>query len=296
MTGQVVHGELRQSLSEAVVWMLGAVVCLTTMAVAGRELAKEITIFEIMFFRNTICLTIICVLVMRYGRHLFKTRRIGLHGLRNVVHFGAQTGWYFGLVHLPLAEVFAIEFTTPVWTAILAALFLAERLTAVRVVGTLLGFVGILIILRPGVAIIDPAALVVLGAAMGFAATFVVTRSLGRSEKPLTILFYMNLVQLPFSFGFMLPHWTAPSQALWPWIAVTGIAGLGSHYCFARAFALADAALVAPIDFVRLPLAAVIGYMLYSEPTSIYVLLGAVVIFVGNLLNLRGDRIRRWYR
>ena len=272
--------------------MLGAVVALTAMAVAGRELAAAMSIFEIMFFRNAICLAIIVVLVLRTGRHLFATRRLGLHGLRNTVHFGAQAGWYFGIVHLPLAEVFAIEFTAPIWTAILAALFLAERLNAVRIVGTLLGFAGVLVILRPGIAVIDPAAFVVLGSAMGFGAMFTITRSLAPTERPLTILFYMNLVQLPLSFGLMLPDWVAPPVELLPWILVTGLGGLASHYCFARAFALADAALVAPVDFLRLPVVAVVGYLLYQEPTSLFVWLGAGVIIAGNLLNLRGERRR----
>ncbi len=272
---------------------MGAVLSLIAMAVAGRELATEISIFEIMFFRNAICLGIICLLVMRYGGHLFRTRRLRLHGFRNVVHFAAQAGWYFGLINLPLSEVFAIEFTAPIWTAILAALFLAEPLTRNRTFAILLGFVGILIILRPGIEIIDPAAFVVLGAAVGFASTFVITRSMASSDKPLTILFYMNLVQLPLSFMLMAPDWVLPSGHLWPWVIVTGLAGLSSHYCFARAFALADAALVAPIDFIRLPLAAFLGYVLYQEPTSLFVILGAAVIFAGNILNVRADRNHR---
>lgn len=279
-------------LSRAVIWMLGAVVALTAMAVAGRELAAAISIFEIMFFRNVICLVLIVLLVWRSGWHLFATRRLPMHGFRNLLHFAAQAGWYFGLAHLPLAKVFAIEFTAPIWTAILAALFLSERLNAVRIVGTLLGFVGVLIILRPGIVAIEPAAFVVLGSAMGFGMMFVITRSLASNEDALTILFYMNLVQLPLSFALMLPEWTTPPQSLWPWIALTGLGGLASHYCFARAFALADAAKVAPVDFVRLPVAAIVGYLLYQEPTSLFVWLGAAVIIVGNIINLRGDRAR----
>ena len=279
-----------QSLPGAVVWMLGAVVALTTMAVAGRELAAMISVFEIMFFRNLICLIIIVALVWRSGRHLFATQRLPLHGFRNTIHFAAQAGWYYGLIYLPLSEVFAIEFTAPIWTAILAAFFLGERLTAVRIVGTLLGFLGVLVVIRPGIAVVDPAALAVLGSAMGFGMMFVITRSMASTEAALTILFYMNLVQLPLSFAFMLPFWVTPPQELWPWIALTGLGGLASHYCFARAFALADAARVAPIDFVRLPVAALVGYWLYQEPTSLYVWLGAAVIIVGNIMNLRGGR------
>jgi drug/metabolite transporter (DMT)-like permease len=287
---QMREGIMRQSLAGAVMWMLGATSSLIAMALAGRALATEISIFQIMFFRNAICLAIIGVLVLRYGTDFFKTRRLRLHGFRNIVHFAAQAGWYYGLVRLPLSEVFAIEFTAPIWTAILAALFLAERLTVRRIFATLLGFAGIVIILRPGIAAIEPAALAVLASAVGFAAMFVITRSMASSEKPLTILFYMNLVQLPLSLSLSLPDWVLPSAPLWPWVAVTGLAGLSAHYCFARAFALADAGLIAPIDFVRLPLIAIIGYFFYNEPTGIFVLVGAAVILAGCLLNIRSAR------
>ncbi len=280
----------RPSLAGAVAWMVGAVVSLTAMALAGRELSAEVSIFEIMFFRNAICLAIIVVLVAWHGRALLRTRRLAQHGFRNVVHFGAQFGWFYGLAFLPLAEVFSIEFTAPLWTAILAALFISERLTALRVGGILLGFLGILIILKPGIQIIHPAAFAVLGAAIGFAITFVITKSMIVDERPLTILFYMNLIQLPLGLVPALFLWVTPSPHLWPWALVAGLSGLGTHYCFARAFQLADASIVAPIDFVRLPLVAVVGFLVYDEAIDAFVYLGAAVIFVGNFMNLRGAR------
>ncbi len=282
----------RTALTAAVLWMMGAVVSLTLMALAGRELATEITIFEIMFFRNALCLAFILAVLPRFGWQLARTAQPGLHGFRNITHFAAQAGWYYGLIQLPLAEVFAIEFTAPIWTAILAALFLSERLTRLRSSGVLLGFAGIVIILRPGLAIIDPAAFAVMAAAIGFASTFVITKFMTTSERPITILFYMNLIQLPISLALWAADWVTPSLELWPWVLVTGLAGLGTHYCFARAFALADAGIVAPIDFVRLPLAVALGYLIYSEPVDVFVFLGAAVIFTGNLLNLRSQRPR----
>ena len=266
--------------------MGGAIVSLLMMALAGRELAAEISIFEILFFRNAICLVVIFALLGRIGWRTVRSGRLGLHVFRNIVHYGGQWGWFYGITLLPLAEVTAIEFTTPVWTAILAALFLRERLTPTRIVAVALGFTGILIILQPGIAIIDVAAFAVLGSAVAFAATFVVTKSLTTTEQALTILFYMNLVQLPLSLVPSLFVWATPSLPLWPWVLVTGMAGLGSHYCFARAFALADATIVAPLDFLRLPMIAVIGFLAYGESLDFLVLLGAVVIFVGNLLNV----------
>jgi len=274
-------------------WMLGAVLALTMMGVAGRELAAGLPLAEIVLFRNLFTLAVIMALLRRYGTGMLRSPRLGLHGLRNVIHFAAQIGWYYGLLQLPLAQVFAIEFTTPIWTAVMAVLFLDERLTRLRAGAILLGFCGILVILRPGLAAVDLAALVVLAAAVGYAGAFAVTKALTRTDSALTILFHMNLIQLPLALAPSLITWVTPSLALWPWVLVTGIAGFYSHYCLSRAMALADAAAVAPVDFIRLPLAGLIGYLVYTEAVDVFLGLGAVVIILANALNLRGERRRR---
>ena len=275
-----------QPVLRAAGWMLGAVVSLIAIAIAGRELTREISVFEVIFFRNVLCLVVLAPLLICSAENRCRTRRPGRHVLRNTVHFAAQAAWFYGLVHLPLGEVIALEFTSPVWTALLAAVLLRERLTRNRVLGVLLGFAGVLVILRPGAAIVHPAAFAVLLAAAGFALMFVLTRTLAASEHPLTILFWMNIVQLPLSLALSLPGWTTPSVSLWPWLLVVGLAGLSNHYCFARAFALADAGTVAPVDFVRLPLSILVGYLVYAEAIDVFVLVGAIVIFYGNRLNL----------
>lgn len=280
----------KPSLVGAVAWMLGAVAALTMMGVSGRELRVELPLTEIIVFRNLFTLAIIAVLLRRYGSGLLKTRRPALHLSRNVLHFAAQVGWYYGLGLLPLAEVFAIEFTTPIWTALMAALFLGEAVTRTRVFAILLGFCGIVAILRPGVEAVDPASLVVLAAAVGYAAAFAFTKALTRSESALTILFYMNLIQLPLGLLPTAFLWVTPSAGLWPWVGVTGIAGFFSHYCLSRALALADASLVTPIDFIRLPLAALIGWLVYAEAVDPFLGLGAVIIILANALNLRDRR------
>ena len=275
-----------QPVFRAALWMLGAVVSLIAIAIAGRELAQEMSLFEVIFFRNVICLVFLAPILLVARENRCRTRRLGSHVLRNLVHFAAQAAWFYGLVRLPLGEVIALEFTSPVWTAVLAALILHERLSRRRVSGILLGFAGVVIILRPGAAIIDPAAFAVLLAAAGFGLMFVLTRTLAASEHPLTILFWMNVIQLPIGLALALPDWTTPSLALWPWLLVVGLAGFSNHYCFARAFALADAGTVAPVDFVRLPLSILVGFLLYAETIDVFVLIGAVVIFYGNRLNM----------
>jgi drug/metabolite transporter (DMT)-like permease len=230
---------------------------------------------------------ILCALFTRLGWEHVKTEKLGRHVGRNVVHFAAVYGWFYAVASIPIATVFAIEFTSPIWTMLLASIFLGERITWPRVLAIVLGFAGVIVILRPGTDGIHPAALSALGAALGYAITYVMTKNLVATDRPLTILFWMNLIQL--SLG-LLPStllWVTPSPILWPWVLAVGVAGLASHYCLTRALAHADASVVVPMDFLRLPLAAVVAWFLYNEAVEPIVFIGAAVIFAGNWINLR---------
>ena len=270
--------------------MLGALFCLCGMAISGRELSVELNAFQITFLRSVICLAAILLLLGVIGFSRVRSSQKKMHVARNAIHFGGQVGWLYGVAVLPLAEVFAIEFTAPIWTAILATVILGERLSRYRLLAIVLGFAGIMIILRPGVAAVQPAALVVLFAAVCFASTYVFTRHMSVSESPLTVIFYMNLVQLPMGLVASLPGWTLPSLNLWPWMLLLGVSGLGTHFCFAHAFRWADAVVVTPVDFFRLPLIAIIGLLFYGEDWDVLILVGGAVIFSGNLINLWSER------
>ena len=224
------------------------------------------------------------------GWDTIRTHFVGRHVVRNIIHFLATYLWFFGIVSIPMAEVFALEFTTPLWTAILAAVFLRERFGTWRVIGTLLGFVGVLVILRPGIAMIHPAAFAVIGSAIMLATMYVLTKSVIAYDSPWTILFWMNLVQLPISLTFAIPDWTWPSTPLIPWVLLVGVAGFGIHYSISKALVYADASLVVPFDFFRLPLIAVVAWFLYNEALDPFVFIGAMIIVCGNVLNVRGKR------
>ena len=274
----------------ASLWMIGALVSISGMAIAGRELSSELNAFQMSFARSSICLFIISLVLIFTGYKKVKTTQTKLHLLRNTIHFGGQTGWLYGVAFLPLADVFAIEFTAPIWTALLAILFLKERLNRYRALSIFLGFTGIIIILRPGFQIIQPAALIVLFASFCFASTYVFTRYMSATEPPLTIIFYMNLVQLPLGFIASLYNWALPSLESWPWLALLGLTGIGSHFCFANAFRYGDAIVVTPIDFIRLPLIALIGWSIYNESWDLVIFVGGTVIFSGNLINLLAEQ------
>lgn len=276
----------------ATLWMAGALASFMAMAVSGRELSAELSTFQILFFRSLIGLGVISLLLSRYGWLQARTRRLGLHAVRNVAHFGGQYGWFYGLAFLPLAEVFAIEFTVPVWTAVLATLLLGERFTAARRVAVALGMIGVLLIVRPGIDVVHPAAVAVLLSAIGYATSHTLTKKLSGSETPLAILFYMTLIQLPLGLVPAAFDWATPSAAMWPWLVLVGLTALTAHYCMVRAFALADAMVVVPLDFLRLPLIALVGFLFYGEQIAWLVFLGAALILAGNLVNIRAERRR----
>lgn len=297
-TGNPPTGNPPTDILRATVWMMGALAAFTIMAIAARELTLEMSVVQALFFRSVICVIILLPIAAFGGGGLFKrvaTGRPGLHLSRNVVHYFGQLGWVYGISLLPLAAVFSIEFTVPIWTAILAAIFLGERFTRWRVIGVVLGFVGILVIVRPGPGMLEAAdstigTAAVMAAAVLYAGTFVFTRLMARTESPFAIIFWMNLIQLLLGVGPALWYWETPSLEVMPWIALIGLGGLCSHWCVAHAMRHADAAVVAPMDFIRLPLITVIGWLVYAEPWNPFVLIGGVIIFSGNMINLWGER------
>jgi drug/metabolite transporter (DMT)-like permease len=274
-------------------WMVGALVSFSIMAVSVRELLHSMGSFEILFIRSFMSLAILLLLLPRRGLAALRTRHFGLHVLRNVFHFGGQYAWVYAISLLPLATVFAIEFTMPVWAAVLAMIFLGERLNQGRIVMLALGIAGVFVMLRPGMAVIQPAALVMLLGAFAYASTMIATKRLSGHDSAFAILFYMAVIQLPLGLVPALPQWIWPGMRDLPWVIALGAVGLTAHYCMTRAFRIADAMVVVPIDFLRLPLIAVVGVLFYSEPLELSIMLGAAVIFAGTFYSIRRESMGR---
>jgi len=273
--------------------MSGTLVSFMAMAIGGRQLSGQLTTFQILFFRSLIGLVIIGLLLWRSNWKQVLTRHFKVHALRNIAHFGGQFGWFYGIAFIPLAEVFALEFTVPIWTAILATMLLGEQITRARVTAITFGVAGVILILRPGLAVISPASLAVLGGAVCYALSHTLTRKLAQVDTPLAILFYMTLIQLPLGFASSIFDWATPSMTMLPWIIVVGVTALSGHYCMARALAIADAIVVVPLDFLRLPLIAGVGALIYHEPLDWLVLAGGGVMFTGNLINIRAENKKK---
>jgi drug/metabolite transporter (DMT)-like permease len=276
------------SKPRAALWMAGWLALMLIVAVAGRETTRELNVFEIAEVRSVLGFFMLYPLVRLHGGFAaMKTWRPLQHIGRNLIHYAAGLGWFFALTLIPLGQVVSIEFTMPIWTAILAATFLGERMTVWKISAIVLGVVGVLVIVRPATGEINPGQLIALGAAVGFGISVAMMKSLTRTENTLTIIFWMLVIQSAAGFFPALYVWVWPSAYAFGWIVVMAFCGTFSHYCMARAMLHADATVVLPMDFLRVPLTATAGWLIYSERLDAFTVLGAVLILTGNLLNLK---------
>ena len=274
--------------------MGGAILSFVFMAVSARELSVELDAMQILFWRSLASACLMPMVLCFVGWEQIRTKRLGMQLSRGAIHFVAQYGWFFGITMIPLADVFALEFTAPIWTVIFAVLFLRERLSFPRLGGVAIGFIGILIVLRPGVEVIEPAAVIVLISAALYAVAYVMVKTLTKTDSPLCIMFYMSCVQLGLAAVMSAGDWGTPSNmTLWAWVLAVGISGLTAHYCLAQALMRGDASTIMPIDFCRLPIIMLVGFCFYGEQIDVWVLVGALVIVIGNSLNIGHESAAR---
>lgn len=270
-------------------WMLGAVASFSSMAVAGRAVSFELDTFEIMMYRSIVGFILVLGVARLTGQiGTITTRSPGTHLIRNLCHFTGQNLWFYAITVIPLAQVFALEFTAPLWVLILSPLVLGERLTGTRALAAVIGFAGILIVARPSPETLNMGTIAAATAAIGFAGSILMTKRLTRTETLTCILFWMTLLQI--GLGLACAGYDGdialPSLTSAPWLVLIGCAGLLAHFCLTTALSLAPATLVTPVDFLRLPVIAIIGVLVYAEPVDAFVIVGALVIFGANYLNL----------
>jgi drug/metabolite transporter (DMT)-like permease len=273
----------------AALWMLGSVASFSIMAIAVRQMGNVHDTFELMAFRSVIGVALVTMGALILGRlGDIRTAKLSRHFGRNVLHFTGQNLWFYAMMTVPLAQVFALEFTSPIWVILLSPLVFGEKLTAPRLLAAAMGFAGILMVTRPDFSMINSGTLAAIGCGFFFAATALMTKSLTREESIVSILFWLTVMQL--IFGFTIAGYdgdiTFPTAHSAPWLVVIGITGVTAHLCLTSALSLAPASFVFPIDFIRLPLIAVVGAWAYSEAIDPWVIAGGAVIFAGNWINL----------
>ena len=274
----------------AAIWMIGAITAFTLMAVAGRAAALNLDTFEIMFYRSCVGFAIVMACTVGFGTlDQVRADRLGLHFIRNVAHFTGQNLWFYAITVIPLAQVFALEFTGPIWVILLSPLILKERIRPLGIAAAIIGFIGILLVAKPGATTISPGIIAAALCAIGFGLTAIFTRLLTKTQTITCILFYLTGMQAIFGLicAGLDGDMALPTAITLPWMILIGIAGLTAHFCLTKALTIAPATLVMPLDFLRLPIIAVLGNILYAEPVDIWVIVGGTLIFAGNYVNIR---------
>ena len=274
---------------QAAVWMTGTIVSFSAMAVSGREISFELDTFEIMMYRSIIGLIIVLLLAKLFKTHQeITTQNLSLHFYRNLSHFTGQNLWFYALTLIPFAQLFAFEFSVPLWVMLAAPFLLGERLTNIRIISILVGFIGILIVTRPWLAGLAPGIIPAALCAIGFACSVIFTKQLTQKVSITCILFWLTSMQLLMAVicaGYD-GDISLPSSSNFIWIIIIGIGGLLAHFCITKALQLAPATVVTPIDFCRLPVIAAIGYVFYNEALDIFIIGGAIIIFIANYINI----------
>jgi drug/metabolite transporter (DMT)-like permease len=289
--------------------MSGALASFCILAVGARELSAELSIAQTLCIRSAIGLLFLSLIYLInkvvFRRVLTKKTEVNnlsstlnnkrvdsyvlggfsLQVFRNIFHFTAQYGWFFGIGLLPLAEVFALEFTVPIWTLLIAVLFLDEKVTPTKSIAIILGTLGVLVIVQPGQAVINSASFVVLGSAIFFAVTYTLTKLLSATYSPFSILLYMCAIQFPIGLVLSFNNWLWPDYIQWLWLIVIGLSALSAHFFITKAMQFAEVTTVVTLDFLRLPLITLVGVLLYAESFELSLIFGGVLMLLGNVLN-----------
>ena len=273
-------------------WMVTSCACFSTMTALIRHLTDGIHPFEVGFFRNLFGLVFVLPWLWRGGLANLRTQRIALHGLRAMISLSALLCWFTAVSLMPIAEVTALSFTTPLFATIGAALFLHEVVRMRRWLAIAVGFAGTMIILRPGVEVIALPALLALAASAFIAVSVLLVKSLSRTESAATIVFYMALLMTPLSLAPALFVWTTPPPETWAWLVALGLVATLAHLTLVRAFATGDASAVLPFDFSRLIFVALLGYVFFGERPDVWTWIGAAVIFGATLYSARHETRR----
>ena len=253
------------------------------MAVAIRFASHTTHAFEIAFFRNLFGLMFALPLLVQHGPSLLKTDKLGLYTVRCVIGMGAMLTGFWSLSHLPLAQAVAISFSTPLFVTIGAVLVLGEVVRARRWTAVLVGFLGVLVMLRVWQVDLQPTQrfgsyIALLSALLGASAAISI-KFLSRTEKPDAIVFYMVLIMTPMSLLPALPVWTWPDPATLGWLIATGALGTFAHRALTKAYQLGDVSALTPLNFVQLPVVAICAWLWFGETPDRFTALGALIVF-----------------
>ncbi len=275
---------LANPATRASVLMVASTTCFAGMALTIRYAAADLHAFEIAFFRNFFGLVFALPLLIRTGPQILRTRRLNLYLLRCVIGLCAMLSGFWALVHMPLAEAIALSYTTPLFVTIGAVLVLGEVVRIRRWTAVVFGFIGALVILRPGIEQLSYPAMIAIASAALSASAAISIKFLSRTESPDAIVIYMVLIMTPLSLLVALPVWTWPQGiVVWIWLAATGLLGTLGHILLTRAYQIGDVSALQPINFLQLPIVATLAWWLFNERVDQWTVIGAAIIFSSTL-------------
>ncbi len=259
-----------------------------------RHVSAGIHPFEIAFFRQVFGLAVLTPWLLRYGLAPFRTRRIRLHGLRAAFNLVAMLAYFTAVSLMPLADVMALAFAAPIFTTLLAIPVLGEVVRLRRWVAILFGFIGVLVILRPGITVMQTGSMLVLLSAAVWACALIVIKTLGRTESSLTITIYMSLLMAPFSLIPALFFWQWPDLRQLAWLVAIGAFGTIAQLMLVQSLKEAETQVVMPADFLKLIWAAALGFLLFGEVPDAFTWIGGAMIFASTTyIAWREHRLRK---
>lgn len=268
-----------QSPVRGILLMFASTFFFAAMHAIIRYLTESLHPFEVAFFRNFFGLIFVIPWFVRFGLQPLRTSHLKLHVYRSLVNVVAMFSFFYAISITPLAEVTALGFAAPIVTTVLAALFLGEVVRLRRWTAVIIGFIGTLIILRPGFHEIGLGQLLVLNSTAFWAVALLLIKTIGRHDSSITIITYMSLLQLPLSLIPALFVWSWPSPDLWIWLLVIGLLGGGAQWLMTEALRVADTSVVMPLDFCKLPWTALLAYLAFAQVPDIFTWIGGAVIF-----------------
>lgn len=276
-------------LLRAALFATVATVFFSCMSILIRHVSSELHALEIVFFRNLLALAWMSPWLLKVGAAGLKTNRIGMFGIRACISVVGMTSGFWAITLIPISDATALSFLSPIFATVGAALFLGEDVRMRRWAAVFIGFAGAMIVLRPGESMIQFGAILALVNAVGMAANKLVLKSLTRTERSEAIITYMVLLLTPLTFIPALFVWQTPSWEALGWLALLAACGTGGHYCMTRAFGLADLTVVMPFDFTRLPISALLAFLIFAEVPTIWTWIGGAVIFASTFYIARRE-------
>ncbi|MCH9051695.1 MAG: DMT family transporter [Proteobacteria bacterium] len=274
---------------QGAIWIAFAGLILVTMSSMVKALGASFDSFQIVFFRCAVGTVALLPLALRYGFGTYATRRPGMHALRTLAGIGAMACFFYALTHMELAEATAIMFSRPLFTTIGAVLVLGELVRWRRATATVVGFIGILVILRPGATAFEPAALVAVLGAMLAGATAIIIKKLSATEPTVVIVFWFTMGGTVLALIPAILVWRTPTGAEWGLLVLMGLLGLAGQAAMTRGFALGEASAVVSFDYLRLIFAGLIGIVLFAEVPDVWSVAGAAIIIISTLYIIRRE-------